>query len=211
MKGKKQKRLTLKEIEDFILAGGSDDIPVFGGTHVGGLHCQQVPDELAPCLFDILESGWPVKSYLEIGVAAGGTTFLVHHFLAPETIVLVDDGKHHKAGLRPEILKDIPRREIVGRSDDPDVFLEAQRLGPYDLILIDGDHLYPGVKLDTLLYSPLLIAGGFLVFHDSALPQWGVCRVVRELRSDPSWEFVGEYLSLTHHRPLGLATFRRVK
>lgn len=203
------KKITSKNIEEFVLAAGSDDLPTFGGSFQGGIHCQQVPDEIAPCIHAILESGLLIESYLEIGVAAGGTTFLFDHFFKPEIIVLVDDNKHHKAGLRSGILKDVRTHEIIGRSADEAVVMAAGALAPYDIILIDGDHLYAGVKIDTMLYMPMLKPGGFLVLHDSALPEWGVARVVRELRADPLMEFVGEFVSAKHARPLGVALFRR--
>lgn len=202
------KKISVKNIEQFIIDAGSDDLPTFGGSFQGGIHCQQIADELAPCIRAIIESGIKVRSYLEIGVAAGGTTFLFDHFFKPENMVLVDDNKHHKAGLRPDILKHVPAHEIIGRSADESSVAAAAALAPYDVIVIDGDHLYTGVKIDTLLYLPMLRKGGFLVLHDSALPEWGVERVVRELKLDPSVEFIGEYVSSNHTRPLGVALFR---
>ena len=206
---KKAHKLTVEEIEEAIREAGSDSLSVFGGKFEGGVNCQITPDELAGCLKAIIDSGHRIAAYLEIGVAAGGTTAMVHRFLKPETIVLVDDNKHAKAPLRPQVLQGIDIREIIGRSDDEASVEAAAASGPYDLILIDGDHLYPGVKLDTVLYSPMLNKGGFLMFHDSALPEWGVVRIVRELRKDPGFEFVGEYVSPSIPRPLGTALFRR--
>jgi len=204
------KKMSLKQIEEFIITAGSDDLPTFGGAFQGGIHCQQVPDEIAQCIKAIIDSGFRIQCYLEIGVAAGGTTFLIDYFFHPQRIVLIDDNKHHKARLRAEILKGIEYKEIIGRSDAEDVVKAADdHFYPYDLILIDGDHLYPGVKLDTILYLPMLRAGGFLILHDSALPEWGVRRVVRELKSDPSMEFVAEFTSTKHPRPLGVALFRK--
>jgi len=69
-----------KNIEQFVLDAGSDDLPTFGGSFEGGIHCQQIPDEIGPCIHAILGSGLDLRSYLEIGVAAGGTTFLFDHF-----------------------------------------------------------------------------------------------------------------------------------
>lgn len=199
----------MENIEQFVLAAGSDDLPTFGGKFEGGIHCQQVPDEIAPCIHAIVESGIGIRAYLEIGVAAGGTAFLFDHFLKPSVLVLVDDNKHPKAGLRPDILKHVPAREIIGRSADEATVAAAAAFSPYDVIVIDGDHLYAGVKIDTLLYLPMLRPGGFLVLHDSALPEWGVARVVREFKNDPLMEFVAEFVSREHPRPLGVALFRR--
>ncbi len=203
---------TLKDIEKFVLDAGSDDLPTFGGTFEGGIHCQQVPDEIAPCIHAILASKQTVKSYLEIGVAAGGTTYLFHHFFQPELIVLLDDNKHHKAHLRPSVLVDVIRTEIIGESSsEQSVQAVADLKTSFDVMLIDGDHNYPGVKLDTTLYLPFLRPGGFVIYHDSILPAWGVMRVVRELKADPTMDLVGEYVSEKHARPCGVALFRKVK
>jgi predicted O-methyltransferase YrrM len=35
-----------------------------------------------------------------------------------------------------------------------------------DLLFIDGDHRYKGVKKDFQLYSPLVKQNGLIVFHD---------------------------------------------
>lgn len=203
-------RWTLDEIEQFILDAGSDDLPTFGGRYEGGIHCQQIPDEFAQCILAILEAGEPINHYLEVGVAAGGTTFVFHHFFHPEQIVLVDDGGHPKASLRPGILKGIPRVEIVGNSWESEVVAEVGTLSrAFDLVLIDADHSYPGVRTDVENYLPLVRPGGVLLLHDSALPDFGVYRVKDELRSDARVEFVHEFLS-AKRRPLGIAMFRKV-
>ncbi len=209
-KKKTVESITLEEIEQFVMDAGSDDLPTFGGKYQGGIHCQQVPDEIAQCILAIMEAVQPIKNYLEIGVAAGGATFLMNHFLKPENIVLIDDNKHHKSRLRADILKGIAYQEIVGRSDDEAVIQAVANLGIlFGLILIDGDHNYPSVKLDTITYLPYLAPGGFLILHDSALNQWGVPRVVKELKADPGMEFIGEYISSVH-TPCGVALFRKV-
>ena len=40
-----------------------------------------------------------------------------------------------------------------------------------DLLFIDGDHTYEGVKKDFELYGPLVRAGGIIAFHDVAIHQ----------------------------------------
>lgn len=202
--------MNLEDIENYVLEAGSDDLATFGGFFEGGIHCQQVPDEIAPCIKEIADADFEIRSFLEIGVAAGGTTFLISHFLNPGQIILIDDNKHHKAGLRPEVLKGIDRVEIIGRSEDEAIIFEAAEYQPYDLILIDGDHLYKGVKIDFISYSPMLSLGGFLALHDSAIPEWGVGRMIRELKQNEDFEFIDEYVS-KKHKPCGIALFRRVK
>ena len=60
---------------------------------------------------------------------------------------------------------------------------------PIDLLLIDGDHSYEGVKKDWTLFSPHLSSFGVAVFHDTTWdlhganrPDMGVPRFVEELR-----------------------------
>ena len=52
---------------------------------------------------------------------------------------------------------------FLGDSTDPDMVFNVAKLGPYDLVFIDGDHRYEGVKTDWLNYGPL---GKVVVFHD---------------------------------------------
>lgn len=206
----KANKRSVEEIERYIISVGSDSLPVFGGTYEGGVHIQQIPDELAPCILAIVESGEKVRSFLEIGVAAGGTTFTLNHFLDPDRIVLIDNNAHPKHILRPYILKDIVCEEIIGNSRDPEII--ARPKGPFDLVIIDGDHSYEAVKEDVKNYLPKLRKGGFLVLHDSATNQWGceVSQVVEELKESTNVQLVNEYISVKHSSPCGLALFRKV-
>ncbi len=63
----------------------------------------------------------------------------------------------------------------------------------YDLLFIDGDHSYEGVKMDFELYSPLLKQGGYLVFDDYQAPSWpGVQRAVDEIvLNSPLYQRIG--------------------
>jgi len=65
---------------------------------------------------------------------------------------------------------------------------------PIDLLFIDGDHSYEGVKSDWELYAPHVTPFGIVVFHDTAWdlergPEWddnplGVPRFLEELRTE---------------------------
>jgi hypothetical protein len=46
----------------------------------------------------------------------------------------------------------------------------------FDYIYIDGDHSYQGVKNDYLLFWPKLVDGGFMVFHDATVKNWGMLK-----------------------------------
>lgn len=201
---------TVEEIIQFVEDAGSDDIPTFGGKHVGGVYIQQIPDEIAPCIHAILKSGEPIKSYLEIGVAAGGMSYLMNHYFHPGNIVLVDTNEHPRCVNRPQVLAGIRATEVIGKSGDDAIVAQVMALGiAFDAMMIDGVHYYENVKRDVELYAPFLRSGGFLMLHDSALHNWGVPRVVAELKDDPAWEFIREWTSKTT-TPCGVALFRRI-
>ena len=202
-------KLTIEEIEQFILDAGSDDLTVFGGSHQGGIFCQQNSDELAPCLLYIIESGVNINSYLEIGAAAGGTIYLINHFLHPKGIVIVDDGQHPRAWMRKTILSGINYENIQGLSFQLPIIEAAKQFAPYDLIFVDADHSYPSVRADITCYLPMLSSGGFMIMHDSVYFKDDVGRVVRELQNDPQVEFIAEYTS-KKYQPLGTSLFRKV-
>ena len=206
--------LKLDDIEQFILDSGSDHLGTFGGLFEGGIQCQQVADELAPCILAILESdNLPtLKFYLEIGSAAGGSAFIINHFLKPDKIVIVDDNQHPKAHIRPYILRDIPHVEIIGNSHDTATASRVYDMGVlFDILLIDGDHFYEGVKADVETYGEFLRPGGFLIFHDSQIgAPYGCYQVSQALKQDKRWRLVGEFISVKH-KPCGIALFRKVK
>ena len=208
---KKKKDIDVTQIYDFICRSGSDHLPTFGGTFEGGINAQQVPMELASCLATILESGKKIESFLEIGAAAGGTTFLVDHFLKPKNIVLIDDNRHPKAHVRPYILRDVKRQEIIGDSQHSNTVDQVEKLDlSFDLLLIDGDHSFPGVKKDFDNYFPIVKVGGFILFHDSALINFGVYPFVNGLKLDDRCNFIGEFINDSFPR-CGLALFEKVE
>lgn len=61
----------------------------------------------------------------------------------------------------------------------------------FDLVYIDGDHEYPGVRTDLQTLCPLLREGGILCMHDygrDSLP--GVYRAATEYLKDDKWDQV---------------------
>lgn len=56
---------------------------------------------------------------------------------------------------------------IKGDSHDPQLRDEIREwFGYFDFLFIDGDHSYEGVKMDYEIYSPLVVNGGIIAFHD---------------------------------------------
>jgi len=158
----------LSELENVVLDLGVDDIPTFGGKYEGGIHLQQIASEVAECIYDLKNTNIRFCNFLEIGSAAGGNTYLFNHFFQFDNITIIDDNRHKKYALRQEILKDVPHSEFIGDSHSEQAveFLENLQCN-YDIIFIDGDHSYKGVKQDFETFKQFLNYKGFVIFHDS--------------------------------------------
>lgn len=124
-----------------------------------------------------------VRSYLEIGAKWGGSLHRVATALPKGSrIVSIDmpGGTKRWKETEASLLAchaDLRRRgydthAIWGNSRDAHTWIQADALGPFDAILIDGDHRLSGVTADFLAYGPL---GQIIAFHDIAwrrAPEW---------------------------------------
>jgi predicted O-methyltransferase YrrM len=137
----------------------------------------QIPSEITGFL-RLLEAE-PPQSVLEIGTARGGTLFLLTRVALPEALLVSIDLKHGQFGggypawrgrLYRSFAREAQRVElVVGDSHEPRTREQVQRLldgKSIDLLFIDGDHSYEGVKKDFADYAPLVRSGGLVAFHD---------------------------------------------
>jgi len=203
------KKITVNDIEEM----GSDNVAVFGGTFEGGIHLQQIPDEIVPCVNDIIKSGKVINNFLEIGSAGGGATALFDTLFGLKNIVIVDDNKHPKHIYRKTVIEKIKgtTHEYIGdsRAKEAVYFVDALKL-EYDLILIDADHSYEAVKADFENYFPFLQKGGFLILHDIVYDFPGVDNGVKQLVEELKAEYtVTKYISATHPMPCGIGVIRK--
>jgi predicted O-methyltransferase YrrM len=122
----------------------------------------QQPRELA----GLLELVRPGDLAVEIGCDAGGVLWALRQAGAGRVIGIDLPAAGYATGLP---LEPHGAEIIVGDSHQ-----EATRdklaglLGgrPVDLLFIDADHTYQGVKRDFELYGPLVRPGGLVAFHD---------------------------------------------
>lgn len=134
----------------------------------------QVESEFSAFL--TLVQKYKVKSYLEIGTARGDTFHeVVSHMPEGSKAVAVDmpesnwglgGSKTHLSMARKDLREKGYSVNIVwGDSRYPNVIEETKRHGRFDLVFIDGDHTYDGVKSDFENYGSM---GKIIAFHDIA-------------------------------------------
>jgi Methyltransferase domain len=125
-----------------------------------------------------------VRSYLEIGLRHGQTfAFVGEHLAAGSSLVGVDLPGASLWGVPEAAIVDAKarlnavKRELRGRGHKAKIILgdstarpiidKVARLGPYDLVFIDGDHTLAGVRADWLNYGPM---ARIVAFHDIDAP-----------------------------------------
>jgi cephalosporin hydroxylase len=110
------------------------------------------------------------RNVCEIGTADGGTNCLLTHALPTVTLVVgVDLFVKGKVRLRYFGSEQHELQYVDGSSYAPETvarvagILDGRML---DVLFIDGDHSYNGVRDDFLCYRSLVREGGLIVFHD---------------------------------------------
>jgi len=143
----------------------------FGSAYAGGYCMQQDPGEFAQ-LIEALH-GRDLKSYLQVGSAAGGTERFICEATGIKTLHIIDYGNHPEFNVwrdqnRPALeAKGVTVTEWLGdsHSDEAEQFLAEHGL-KYDLIGIDGDHTPAGARMDWKLIEPCLKPGALVWLHD---------------------------------------------
>lgn len=128
------------------------------------------------------------RAVLEIGTARGGLLYGIAQVSHPECQILSIDlpGGKYGGGQSEEERRVFssfigPKQHlscIVGDSHDISTLRTVEGIlfgRPLDVLLIDGDHSYRGVKADFSMYRHLVRKGGWIIFHDiRMLPEiWG--------------------------------------
>ena len=71
--------------------------------------------------------------------------------------------------------------QVIGDSHNGETLKKVSQQ-KYDILLIDGDHNYEGVKADFEMYAPLVKKGGLILFHDIINQNCGVPKFWNELK-----------------------------
>jgi len=153
---------------------GSSNIDYFRCIKPGGLKLQQIPEEYSRVILKVLDK--KPKSYLEVGIGNGGS-WMTFSYINRESLEIshaVDNLSYYQAiGQKIEEIEFI--RNFLSDSIDDSSFFNMNStdylkncLTKYDVIFIDGDHSYEGVKSDYINSIGLVNKGGIMIFHDIA-------------------------------------------
>lgn len=105
-----------------------------------------------------------ISSYLEIGAWTGAHLTLLQRLFQFEKLACCDFGMAQRFGLPFRIPQET--RFFQGSSQTDEFKAWREPLGHFDLVMIDGDHSYRGVKLDFEINRSF--PHRFLAFHDIA-------------------------------------------
>lgn len=162
-----------------------------------------------------LADGEPIKNMVEVGSARGGTFWAFAQLAQDDALVASVDipagspldvrggvdvytGRDRERFRR--FAKETQRVKLIDANSQlqstVDKLLDTLGSEKIDVLFIDADHRYEGVKRDFELYSPLVREGGLIAFHDVIVQndtRSGVHILWRELRQRyaESHEWVG--------------------
>lgn len=132
-------------------------------------------------LIEFIGERRPPRTVLEIGTMAGGTLWLWCQIAYPTAHIISVDlpngpfGGGYAAEDVPKFLTYTKHQQSMQLfrmdSHDPLTLASVKRYlaikkRKVDLLFIDGDHTYEGVKQDFGMYGPLVSDDGLIVFHD---------------------------------------------
>lgn len=174
----------------------------------GGLLIWQYPNQFSKYL--CLLNKYQITSYIEIGCRWGGTFVLTTEYLKrfnnitkSVAVDIIDSPVLNYCILNNET-------QFIKLNSQCDAFQNYIKTNYFDLIFIDGDHSYEGVKND---YEISKNSGKIFVFHDivnDVCP--GVVKFWNELKANESdkydfFEFTEQYTDVwqnTHRQFLGI-------
>jgi predicted O-methyltransferase YrrM len=150
----------------------------FAFTGCGGLIMPlQIRSEILQ-LLKIIELRTP-KYVLEIGTSNGGTLFLLSRVATEDACMISIDlplgayGGGYPAWKRPFYKSFAQKDQIIEliRADSHEPATKEKvaailQTNKIDLLFIDGDHTYEGVKKDFEMYEPFVMDRGMIVLHD---------------------------------------------
>lgn len=138
---------------------------------------QQKKSELRPFISYL--SNHTLRTVVEIGTYRGGTLWLWCQLAEPDALILsidlpggdfgggYDDGQARRIRSFARADQELVLIQADSHLDRThEQLIDALGPRPVDLLFIDADHTYEGVKQDYEMYAPLVRRGGVVAFHD---------------------------------------------
>jgi len=145
----------------------------FDGTYT---HLLQIPEELADFIIylkKIEKTRGKFRKMLEVGFGNGSTNTILNKFFDFEQIVVIDNFSANTSN--DSLVANLRNKNLIvlcGNSTSDMCIKNAEKLGPFDLIFIDGNHQEPFVGKDFENFSSLIKKNGFIALHDIASKEW---------------------------------------
>lgn len=157
--------------------------PIFG--------CHQVREELRQFGEILLQQPWYSHGIgVEIGLGFYGSTHMFWRKFLDKIIsiecdrVRIQSFREHTHRVYNQWILDEKSFFISNSSHSSQAVGKLYNFtNSIDFLFIDGDHTYPGVLTDWLLYAPLVKKGGIIAFHDSCCKELGVLDFLNDLQS----------------------------
>lgn len=124
-----------------------------------------------------------INNVLEIGTANGGTLYLLSRIINKRGVIVsldLEQPKWKQGFYKSFALGEQQIFLVAGNSHKKQTLKKVKKIflnKKVDLLFIDGDHSYDGVKSDFNMYKGLVKIGGIIAFHDIAAgyiinPHW---------------------------------------
>lgn len=133
--------------------------------------------ELTACIELVRKYPAPQR-VMEIGSASGGTFWLwcqltaqTGHIISLDLpMAMFNNSQRYNKGLLKSYGKPSQLLSFIRKDSHTDkaesIVKKALKPYPLDILFIDGDHTYEGVKEDYVRYSKYVRSGGIIIFHD---------------------------------------------
>ncbi len=130
-------------------------------------------------------------TYLEIGSDIGLTCFSLNQFYKNCIAVDIDSSRHARSEvIQAEIERKFKKINSINRVHGKIDLIDESN---YNVVLIDGDHSYDGVKKDfEVLLQKNKSNKYYVFFHDYGLTFGGVKSYIDSIKDDYSYFFAGE-------------------
>lgn len=198
---------------DRITPNLADQFPSEVVTRLSSPHAiQQVRTEIHALVEEIYSLALQSGTILEIGLGhAGGTHMLWSKIFSKIITIEIDRAKVFR--FYQDISIGMDSHLIVGNSQDVLIRRMVHQISQtnVNVLFIDGDHSYEGVKADWILYRGLVRKGGLICFHDTQMngdKDLQVRRFVEELESGEYGSAPREMRHIRHSKCIGISYYQ---